>query len=156
MSYLENFGIQVGQSRHHEEAIYGIVVAFNLLNSEMTAYLNNFNLTPAKLNVLMILKHHAHGQGISQVEISKKLIVTPSNMTKLLDKLEKEKLIERVSREGDRRVKLIQITDQGSKVLDAAWPGYKRQLGKLAEGLNLKDQETIARLLMKWIDHLGG
>src|SRR3989338_11588162 len=130
MNYFKTFGIDVGKGKYHEEVIYSVVLAFNLLNNEMTSYLDDFNLTPAKLNVLMVIKHQGGPEGISQVEISKKLIVTASNMTRLLDKMEREKLVDRLSQEGDRRVKIIQITEKGTKLLDAVWPCYNEKLEK--------------------------
>ena len=58
----------------------------------------------------MIIKHLGQQNGIQQNEISKRLLVTPSNITKLLDKLEKENMITRNSKTNDKRVKLIKIT----------------------------------------------
>lgn len=156
MSYFETFGIDVGKGKYHEEAIYSIVVAFNLLNNEMTAYLKDFNLTPAKFNVLMVIQHQGGKDGISQVEISKKLIVTASNMTRLLDKMQREKLVDRASQEGDRRVKIIKITEKGSKLLDAVWPGYKERLEKLASGLDKDEQKTVSEKLIKLVHSLVG
>lgn len=156
MTYFETFGIDVGKGKYHEETIYSIVLAFNLLNNEMTAYLKDFNLTPAQFNVLMVIKHQGRQNGLSQVEISKKLIVTASNMTRLLDKLEEENLIERLSQEDDRRVKVIKVTEKGSKFLDAVWPGYNQQLEKLAGHLNSNEQKDVSKILVKLVDQLAG
>ena len=155
MDYFETFGIDVGKGNHHEEAIYSIVLAFSLLNNEMTAYLKDFNLTPAQFNVLMVIKHQGKNEGISQVEISKKLIVTPSNMTRLLDKLEEEKLIQRISLEGDRRVKLIKVTEKAAKLLDVVWPVYNKQLEKLANHLAPNEQKSISQILIKLVNSLA-
>ena len=156
MNYFETFGINVGKGKYHEEVIYSIVLAFNLLNNEMTAYLKDFNLTPAKFNVLMVLKHQVKKEGTSQVEISKRLIVTASNMTRLLDKMEREKLVQRVSQEGDRRVKIIQITEKASKLLDAVWSGYNEKLEKLAATLNQNEQKSVSETLIKLVNSLAG
>ena len=155
MNYFETFGINVGKGNHHEETIYSIVLAFNLLNNEMTAYLKEFNLTPAQFNVLMVIRHQGSTDGMSQVEISKKLIVTASNMTRLLDKLEREKLVQRASHAGDRRVKIIQITEKATKLLDTVWPGYNEKLKQLANHLDPKEQETVSRILVKLVNKLA-
>ncbi len=156
MNYFETFGINVGKGKYHEEVIYSIVLAFNLLNNEMTSYLKDFNLTPAKFNVLMVIQHQGGKDGISQVAISKKLIVTASNMTRLLDKMEREKLIERASQEGDRRVKIIKITEKASKLLDAVWPGYKEKMEELASSLNKDEQKVVSEMLIKLVNNLAG
>ncbi len=155
MNYFETFGINVGKGNHHEETIYSIVLAFNLLNNEMTAYLKEFNLTPAQFNVLMVIRHQGNKDDMSQVEISKKLIVTPSNMTRLLDKLEKEKLVQRVSQSGDRRVKIIQITEKATRFLDAVWPEYNKKLKQLADQIDPNEQEIVSRVLVKLVNKLA-
>ncbi len=156
MHYLENYGITQGKGQYYEEAIYGLGLVYNLISDEISTYLGDFGLTPAKLNVLMIIKHQGGKTGISQVEISKKLIVTPSNMTRVLDKLGKEKLIERLAQDGDRRVNLIRVTDKASKLLDAAWPGYKEKLRNLMSGVKQDDQKALAQLIVKWLDTFVG
>lgn len=155
MNYFETFGINVGKGKHHEETIYSIVLAFNLLNNEMTAYLKDFNLTPAQFNVLMVIRHQGSKDGMSQVEISKKLIVTPSNMTRLLDKLEKEKLVQRASQLGDRRVNIVQVTEKASKLLDTVWPGYNEKLKDLANHLGPSEQEMVSKILVKLVGKLA-
>lgn len=153
---FETSGIKLGKGKLYEDTIYSIAIAFNLLNNEMTAYLKDFNLTPAKFNVLMVIQHQSGPDGISQVEISKKLIVTPSNMTRLLEKLETEKYIEKLSQEGDKRVKVIKITGKGSKLLDAVWPGYSKELQRLTATLNENEQKVLGKTLIKWIARLSG
>lgn len=154
MNYFKSFGIEVGQGKYYEEAVYGIGLVYNLLNNKISGYLKTFNLTPAKLNTLMIIKHHGGKQGISQVDISKRLIVTPSNMTRLLDKLEKEDLVCRIAQEGDRRVNIVKISKRGAKLLDKLWPGYVNTVQSLVDGLDLGEQKTIATLLTKWLESL--
>lgn len=39
----------------------------------------------------------------------------------MLDKLEKDNLVTRISMPGDRRVKRIKITKKGSDLLDMVW-----------------------------------
>ena len=154
MEYFKNLGFDVGKGKYHEEAVYGVALLYNIINNEISSYLNNFKLTPAKFNVLMTIKHHGSPEGVSQVEISKRLIVTASNMTRLLDKLEKEKLINRSAQEGDRRVNIIQISEKGSSLLDKAWPGYIERLKDLINKLDQNDQKLISSLLIKWLNKL--
>ena len=154
MEYFKNLGFDVGKGRYHEEAVYGVALLYNVINNEISSYLKDFKLTPAKFNVLMTIKHQGSPEGISQVEISKRLIVTASNMTRLLDKLEKEKLINRTAQEGDRRVNIIQISEKGSTLLDKAWLGYIERLKNIINKLDQNDQKLISGLLIKWLTKL--
>ena len=154
MDYLKSFGITSGQGKYHEENIYLLALVYNVLNSDISSYLKTFNLTPAKLNVLVTIRHQSGKEGISQVDISKWLIVTPSNMTRLLDKMEKEGWVERLAQAGDRRVNIIQITSRGSQLLDQVWPGYIKNLEKLSAKLKVNAQKDLSRLLSQWLGSL--
>lgn len=69
-----------------------------------------FDLTSSQSNVLRTLYHVGP---LSSVDLSRHLYVTASNMTGLVDRLEKKGLVSRVRKEGDRRVMLIVLTSSG-------------------------------------------
>ena len=154
MEYLKKFGIEAGKGKYHEEAVYGIALLYNLINNEVSAYLNKYDLTPAQFNVLLVIKQQGGREGISQVDISKRLIVTPSNMTRLIDKLEKARLVDRLAHRGDRRVNLIRASEKAVKLLDQAWSGYNEKLEGLVSDLGLDDQRSLSQLINRWLDRL--
>ncbi len=53
---------------------------------------------------------------MSSADLSRNLFVTPSNITGIIDRLEKKQLVERIKKEGDRRVALITLTDTGNEL----------------------------------------
>lgn len=69
-----------------------------------------FGLTSTQNNVIRTLYHMGP---LSSVDLSRHLSVTASNMTGLVDRLEKKELISRVRKEGDRRVMLLVLTTPG-------------------------------------------
>lgn len=155
MRTLERFGIQIKKNNYLEASIYGVACIYALMEKQIFDYLRPFDLTPAKFNALMVIKHIGKDKGLSQIEIGRRLIVTASNMTRLLDKLEKEGYIERFSQQGDRRVKLIKISQKGHSVLDKAWPGYYEKISYIANLLDKDEQKDIANLICKWYARLG-
>ena len=52
----------------------------------------------------------------SSAGLSRMLYVTPSNITGVIDRLEKKTLVERVRKVGDRRVALIRLTESGEEL----------------------------------------
>ncbi|HSV43234.1 MAG TPA: MarR family winged helix-turn-helix transcriptional regulator [Candidatus Bathyarchaeia archaeon] len=151
MSFLENFGITTGQGKHYEEIIYAMTLLYNNWYNRLSAYLKHFQLTPSQMNVLMVVKHQASTDGISQVDIGKKMIATASNLTRLLDKLEEEELVTREAEAGDRRVNLVRITLKGSTLLDQVWPGYTRELERCVQGLDIEEQKKVSEIFKKWL-----
>ncbi len=155
MKTLKNFGIEIKKDNHQEVAIYGLACVYSFIDKEISAYLRPYNLSLAKFNALMVIQHIGKEKGLSQIEIGRRLIVTASNMTRLLDKLVKEGLVERLSRKGDRRVNIIKITKKGTEILDKAWPGYHKKILELANLLEKDELKETAKLIVKWCNKLG-
>jgi DNA-binding MarR family transcriptional regulator len=129
--------------------------AYSLIEREISVHLRPFGLTPAKFNAMMVIRDLGMQSGISQIEIGNRLSVTASNMTRLLDKLEKEGYIERLPQEGDRRVNLIRISRKGEDILKRASPGYYEKMSSLGNLLDTGELKHISSLLGKWCRRLG-
>ncbi len=154
MTVLKAFGVSEGQNKHYEEAVYSVTLINNIINKNISSQYAHFNLTPGKFNILMVVKHLGKDKGIKQVEISKNLILTPSNITKLIDKLEKEKLVTRSAPLGDRRVNIVRITERGSKLVDMASAGSVSEFKKIAGNLKSVNLKKLSSLLMEWLNLL--
>ena len=72
------------------------------------------NLNHSHFQILAVLKKEGQ-QPI--LEVAKKLFISTPNMTKLLNKLIDEGMIERIPGEKDRRIININLTEKGSKYL---------------------------------------
>ena len=72
------------------------------------------NLNHSHFQILAVLKKEGQ-QPIS--EVAKKLFISTPNMTKLLNKLIDEGMIERIPGEKDRRIININLTEKGSTYL---------------------------------------
>ena len=53
----------------------------------------------------------------SAIELSKRLYVTPSNMTGIIDRLETKGLVSRTRQKKDRRIMGIQVTEKGKRLV---------------------------------------
>jgi len=152
MNIFHELGIRESKDRINEEVMYNIARAYTLIDSYINNFLEAYNLSAAKFNILLMVKHVGKNQGIPQQELSKLLLVTTSNMTRMIDKLEKDEYVERAHQDGDRRVRLIKITKKGSDLLDAIWPHYKEKVDKLIESqFNKSDKTHLNKLLEKFI-----
>jgi DNA-binding MarR family transcriptional regulator len=77
-----------------------------------------FGLTGPQSIVMRLLLNNG---SMSSADLSRMMYVTPSNMTGIVDRLEKKDLVKRVGKQGDRRVALIVLTDPG-KLLSERLP----------------------------------
>ncbi len=150
-----NIDIYFANQDESSKLIYTIGLLWGKISSNLDEILQTKNLNISKFNILMIIKHAGGYDGIQQNEISKRLLVTASNITKLLDKLEKEGLITRNSKKDDRRVKLIRITDYGSNLLDKVWPEYKLSIEKLMSQFPSDKAFPVENILLEWLTNIN-
>ena len=86
-----------------------------LLSAEL---LEEHGLTINDYEALLVLSH-ADGQRLKRVDISRRLLLTPSGITRLLEGLEAEGLVERESCATDLRVTYAHLTETGALRLQA-------------------------------------
>jgi len=82
---------------------------------------------------------------MSSADLSRRMYVTPSNITGIIDRLERKDLVKRVGKQGDRRVALIVLTEKG-KALSERLPDpiENKFINQLAD----LDQEHVRILAM--------
>src|SRR3712207_5571738 len=92
-----------------EEAAYlDLIRTAEMLSRPLVQLLKNEDLSPPQYNVLRILR--GCPDGLTCGEIGARMINRDPDITRLLDRLEKRKLIGRARDEKDRRVVLTRIT----------------------------------------------
>lgn len=85
-------------------------------------FFEQWDLGPSQFNVLNVLG--VNPAGLSQTELSRRLIMHRSNVTGLVDRLEKRGLVERKDAAGDRRAYRVVLTQAGAALLDRILPKY--------------------------------
>ena len=97
-------------------------------------FFERWDLSPSQFNVLNLLE--LTPTGISQTDLSRQLIMHRSNVTGLVDRLEKRGLVERKDVAGDRRAYSVVLTAAGAALLHEILPRYydgaERLWGELA------------------------
>jgi DNA-binding MarR family transcriptional regulator len=98
-------------------------------------------------DVLLELTRAADGR-LRPFEIEKETLLAQYNLSRLLDRLEKEGLIARAPHEDDARGQWVVITDKGRALQARAWKVYARSIQKhVGEKLDDKAAATLADLL---------
>src|SRR5260221_6596386 len=106
-----------------------------------------WELSPSQFNVLNLL--HAQPDGCTQIELSRQLIMHRSNVTGLVDRLEKRGLLQRKDVHSDRRAYRVVLTAAGDALLKDILPRYYEEADHAWDGVS---QQRIAALLGS-LDH---
>jgi DNA-binding MarR family transcriptional regulator len=89
----------------------------------------------------------APGRKIRMSSLARELVLTRSGATRLVDKLEAAKLVQRESAIEDGRGAVATLTPAGREALRAAWPIYARGINQLfLSHLSARDVNTFARV----------
>jgi len=90
---------------------------------------------------------------LSSASLSRRLYVTPSNITGIIDRLEKKGLVERIRKERDRRIVLINLTESGTELSNSLPDPIEKKL--IYELADLKTEHVrILALVMNQILNL--
>jgi MarR family 2-MHQ and catechol resistance regulon transcriptional repressor len=148
----------LGRLRHHGkkyadfhrptvELLVNLYYTSDVIESHLAREIETHNLSPAAVNVLMILSRCE--AGCPMHELGELLLVSRANVTGLVDCLERKGLVKRATTSGDRRVKLLTLTAGGRRLLEGFLPGHYARVRALLRGLTNKDKLELSRLLMK-------
>jgi len=117
-----------------------LVGTARLMRREFQARLENGCLTLAKAKTLI---HIALREGIRQVELADLLEVKPITLTRMLDQLVRDGLVERRSDPDDRRVFRLHLLDAAKSHLDIIESIANEVRAKALAGLDEKQQEAM-------------
>jgi MarR family 2-MHQ and catechol resistance regulon transcriptional repressor len=104
------------------------------------------DLTWSQFAVLEALYHLGH---MTQGEISVKVLKSGSNMTTVVDNLERDGFVRRERDANDRRVIHVHLTEAGSGKVEAVLPGHIAALVDEFKVLSGSEQETLGALCKK-------
>lgn len=110
------------ESNPRYEALIGLLRASESLWNASRVFFVRWDLGPSQFNVLKLL--HDQPEGCTQTELSRALLVHRSNVTGLLNRLARRKLIVRRDNAADRRAYRVEITAGGRKLVERILPHY--------------------------------
>ena len=122
---------------------------FNLVsNKKLQDDLERLDLTSPQFYVLATI---GYAGGLPFGEIGEKMMVTVSNLTGIVDRLEEKRLVVRERDAHDRRVVRVTLTDKGVKVYRNTIPLFEKSISEFFSPLNKNQQKELAALLRKLI-----
>lgn len=127
------------------EAVLSLLVAAGHVRDTLDRAVAAHGITGGQYNVLRILRG-VHPEGHARCEIARRLIDRAPDVTRLIDRLEREGLVERLRSPGDRRLSLTRITRKGLRLLEDMRPAMDEALREIAARLPPTEARELARL----------
>jgi DNA-binding MarR family transcriptional regulator len=134
-------------------ATTSIMRAQQIILATVDEVLRPFDLTFARLEALVLLAFSRQGS-LPLGKMGDRLMLHPTSVTNIIDRLERQGLVSRIAHPTDRRTTLAAITDEGRRVVGKATEAVSSTgfgLNSLSEG----ELDQITAILRKLRIHAG-
>ncbi|MCZ6859065.1 MAG: MarR family transcriptional regulator [Alphaproteobacteria bacterium] len=108
-----------------------------------------FGITPVQFALLCTVRDHP---GIEQISLANLVAFDRSNTGDVIARLQEKGLVRRVAGDADRRTKLVNLTQEGAKMLEAVQPALETSQERILAPLDAQEQEAFMALLTKLVD----
>ncbi len=120
---------------------------FNLLShKKLQEDLEKLALTPPQFYVLACIGYSGR---LPFGEIGVKMMVTVSNLTGIVDRLEEKGLVVRERDSHDRRVVYVRLTDKGKKLYRVSIAAFEESVSDFFSPLDKLQQKELSTILRK-------
>jgi MarR family 2-MHQ and catechol resistance regulon transcriptional repressor len=103
-------------------------------------------LSPGEFAILEVLYHKGP---LLLGEVQRKILVSSGGVTYLVDRLERQGLVERRHCPGDRRARYAALTAAGTALMDRIFPRHAEAVADAVAGLDEEEKVVAIRLLKK-------
>lgn len=156
---MANLKLEIQQeppfSSAEEEVFLNLLRTSDCLNRAFLQKIRGWGLTPAQYNVLRILRG-ATPNGLPCAAIGERMIAADPDVTRLLGRLKRLKLVRQHRDRQDRRVVLTFITEEGLELLSAMDPAVRNAPRDLLGQMRRADLAELIRLLELARQHCAG
>ncbi|MDD5159291.1 MAG: MarR family transcriptional regulator [Sulfuricurvum sp.] len=117
------------------------------IRAKETSWLGDRDLTLPQFGILESLYHLGR---LTVGQITTLTLSTPGNITVVIKNLQSKGLINAKPSEEDRRIKILEITEKGSSIIQSIFPSHVENLsGWYDKALSEDEIKTLSHLLRK-------
>ncbi|HEY3294835.1 MAG TPA: MarR family transcriptional regulator [bacterium] len=114
-----------------------------------------FGLNVAKFSLLATLSHCGGQLSMSELKDQARMMRSQSNLTQMVDDLEARHLLQRISSKEDRRVSLVEITDEGRALTERVMVKYFEIMDVYLKDFPTNELRDTVMVMIKWIWKAG-
>lgn len=107
---------------------------------------NGHNIKAEQWGMLNVIKLFS---GQTQIELAERLGKDRTNVTRMIDVLEREQLLERKGDSKDRRIYRIYLTDKGEETIESLIPFVEKVNSESVKGISSEKVIELKNLLLQ-------
>ena len=99
------------------------------------------------LSDFMILEALLHKGAMTMSALCEAVLLANASMTAAVDRLEKKKLVERIADATDRRVRLVQLTPEGTAMIKRLFARHLKDLEEVMKDVPAAERTQVRQVL---------
>lgn len=157
MNLASELGLRQPFEDLSHEALLNVYFTTSWIKKKAGQFFQAYGLTDVQFNLLALLKYQGEEKaGLTQVELSRMMLVNRPNVTGLVDRLERMGLVRRDAVPGDRRSNRVVLTGAGERKMAEVEGGYYELVHSMMSPLNAGEQRRLIGLLERVREPLAG
>lgn len=125
---------------------YAVMAAYKSMRKTIAEEASRVGLTPPQFRLLRTI---AKNGAMSSNRISQEMLVTPPNVTGVVDRLEAKGLVNRIADPQDRRTTMIELTAEGKYLQETVSKAYNAFMKQVLSEFTVSEKTALRRLLTK-------
>ena len=113
----------------------------------MVRKLRQYDVSPMQCRTLTYL-HEAEGE-VNQKQLERHLMVKPSTVNGIVDRLEEKEMLRRTTSKTDGRCRILELTDQGMQFYDNFTAVVRQVNTRLERDFTDEEKKLLLSLLMR-------
>lgn len=131
----------------HYRALIEILRTAETLWNSSRVFFARWDLSPSQFNLLNLLSQPPFAA--NQIDLSRQLLTHRSNVTGLVDRLEKRGLLRRTAQPQDRRAYRVILTPKGEALLKEILPHYHQAALEVWGSTSQKEVQAILKSMQQ-------
>jgi DNA-binding MarR family transcriptional regulator len=130
----------------YHKTVVNLIFTYNWITEKTKQFFEKGDITSQQYNILRILR--GAGKPLSTLQIRQRMLDKMSDTSRIVDRLVKKELVQKVICKTDRRLVDVTITDTGLQLLDRL-DSYNEQMDAMLGNLSEEDAKLLNNLLDK-------
>ena len=130
----------------YHKTVVNLIFTYNWITEKTKQFFDKGDITSQQYNILRILR--GAGKPLSTLQIRQRMLDKMSDTSRIVDRLVKKELVQKVICKTDRRLVDVTITDAGLQLLDKL-DSYNEQMDAMLGNLTEEDAKMLNQLLDK-------
>jgi len=130
----------------YQKTVVNLIYTYNWVMEKHRQFFERDDITSQQFNILRILR--GAGKPLSTLQIRQRMLDKMSDTSRIVDRLVKKELVNKVVCKTDRRLVDVTISDKGLSMLDR-FDGYNDEMDGILGSISEQEAKTLNDLLDK-------